>query len=538
MMGWQDDQVIGGAVPAWQRDAPINPAQPPQPPAAASAPISPSSASPPASSASQPADLGHTAIWNKPSDVGWGPFMLAHLGAGLGPGLDLSAKQNLGEAAALGSGVTMGASNMIPGAKEAAQGLDPQQRTILEGAGYMLGPGKLGIAAKIGGKLAPAIGNWAGGVLGSAGEGAIASGAGTAFQGGNVDDIARAAGIGALTGGAAGTLGGVVGRGGTLPPSVSPQDLKTQYQAAYAPLDAMVFHGPTQVKPALDAVTQTMTGAEQDLAKATMAKVDKLSDQGLVTGSDIQSYQKIFGRLANSSGDADREFAPKFQTALENVMQGTPYARNLTPGQGWNLMPAGTLGGTGFGPGAAAAARDAGDIQFGRAQDLGRLNDWIAKAAVPGGPDVGSQASSYLRSDAGNAFAKPNTPQYDALSTLAGTANPQVSGAPTAWDIRHFAHPLVGAGLGAAVGGYEEGHFDPAHLAEEAAAGALLGYVLHKGVPAVQSRFFQGPQQQRAIDAARVALSTGQPQAPVLPIAHVRDALRSAIFGRGAAGSF
>ena len=134
----------------------------------------------------------------------------------------------------------------------------------------------------------------------------------------------------------------------------------------------MVFHGPSQVKPALDAVSRTMTDAEKGLAKSTMAKADKFADQNLVTGSDIQDYQKLFGGLSKTGNDVDRQYAPQFKSALEGVMQGDPYGRNLTPGQGMSLMPAGTLGGTGFAPGAAAAARDAGNVFHGRANDIAR----------------------------------------------------------------------------------------------------------------------------------------------------------------------
>jgi hypothetical protein len=126
----------------------------------------------------------------------------------------------------------------------------------------------------------------------------------------------------------------------------------------------------------------------------------------------------------------------------------------------------------------------------------------------------------------------------DALTTLARTRTPDVSLAPSPFDLRHIAYPLVGAGILSAGGSAAEGRLDPAHLTEEALTGAALGYGLHRGGPALVSRYMQGPEQQRAIAAAQSALSTGLKQSPVLPDAPFRDALRSLIFGQGAAGAY
>ena len=500
-------------------------------------------------------DLGTTAIWNKPADVGWGDYMLAHLKNIAVPSLDPHVNAN--EAVLLGSGLSGGLSGFIPGMRErtaqAEQETPLGNRIALQGAGYALGPGKLSIASKLGEALG---GSYLAGIGGAAGEGAFFSGAGTAGAGGSASDVGKAAVVGALGGGAGGALGGVVGRGGTLTPAIPEDDLRSAATTAYAPLDAIVFHGPTQVKPALDAVTRTMTDAEQDLAKSTMAKVNKLGgvtnpDTGVVnggvgfaTGKDLQSYQKIFGDLAQSGSAEDRQFAPKFKAALEDIMQNTtPVGRNVTPGQGMSFMPPGNLGAPGFAAGEAAAARDAGNIPFGRAEDVNRLQDWMDKSAVAGGPDVGGQASAYLRTPTGQKYAPPGSPQYDALNNLAKTnAGPDLSAGPSAFDVRHAIHPLVsaiGGGLVSGVGGQvAEGHFDPARLAEETAIGAGLGYGLHAGIPRFTKTYIQGPAQQRAIDAARSTLSTGQFQAPVLPDATFRDAVRSLIFGQGAAGRY
>lgn len=511
--------------------------------------------------ASSAPDLGTTAIWNKPADTSWSDFMLAHLAKPF-QGADQAAQdysRTAVDAATFGLGdrfqsyLTGNPLDQELAATASASGRLGAMAPIVSGAMYAAGPGELGAASKIGEAVAPAIGKWAGGVLGSGAEGAIAGGAGAA---GHDENIGQGALLGGALGAAAGVPGGVVGRGGTLAPAVSEDALRAAAKTDYAPLDAIVFHGPTQVKPALDAVTNTMTDAEQDLAKSTMAKVNKLGGVtnpntgvvnggvGFATGSDLQSYQKIFDDLAKSGSAEDRQFAPKFKAALEDVMQNTtPAGRNVTPGQGMSFMPPGGLGAPGPAAGEAAAARDAGNIPFGRAQDVNRLQGWMDKSAVAGGPDVGGQASAYLRTPAGQRYAPPGSPQYQALNNLAKTnAGPDLSAAPSPFDLRHAIHPAVsalGAGAVAGVGGQvAEGHFDPASLAEETAAGALLGYGLHAGIPKFNKTFIQGPAQQRAIDAARSTLSTGQFQAPVLPDAAFRDAVRQLIFGQGAAGRF
>ena len=425
-------------------------------------------------------------------------------------------------------------------ATAAASGRLGAMAPIVQGAMYAAGPGELGIAKGLGEAAAPLLGGgkvaqWAGGVLGSGAEGALAGGAGAAGHG---EDAGQGALWGGALGAAGGVPGGIVGRGGALAAPQSEDALRAAASQKYAPLDEMVFHGPSQVKPALDAVTSTMTDAEKDLAKSTMAKVDKLGDLNLATGSDIQSYQKLFGGLAKTGSDVDRQYAPQFKSALETVMQGDPYGRNLTPGQGMSLMPAGTLGGTGFAPGAAAAARDAGDVLHGQANDVARLDDWLASSQVKGGPDVGAQAKSYLLSDKGKTFAQPGSPGYDALNTLAGTAQGPLGGGQgiTLWDLKHhLLWPAVGLAGAQAAGAYgtAEGHQPWWANIPEDLGGIAAGALMKKGFNAAGMAA-----QQRAIAAARTALSTGQQQSPVLPPAPLRDMIRNLIYGQGAGGAY
>ena len=339
-------------------------------------------------------------------------------------------------------------------------------------------------------------------------------------------------------------LGGVTGRGGALAAPVSEDALRTAAKIEYAPLDEYVFHGPSQIKPALDSVTNTMTQAEQDLAKQTMAKVNKLADTNLATGSDIQSYQQVFRDLSNSSVKADREYAPQFKDALETVMQGDPYGRNLTPGKGMSLQLPGSLGGTGLKTGGAAEARDAGDVYFGRANDVARLDDpnagWISQSQVKGGPDVGNQVSSWLRTGEGQQFAPrpaPGAPPnaYTAYNTVAGTGagNPEF----VLWWVKHFViAPTIGIaakeGIDAATG---QDHPSPmARVGEDLAVGSGLALGT-MGYGALTGRV-NALTQQRAIDALRSTISTGNYQAPVGPATPLRDLVRSYIYGQSAAG--
>ena len=346
-------------------------------------------------------------------------------------------------------------------------------------------------------------------------------------------------GIGTLAGGVVGAPGESRGAPATpVPEGV----LRANAKTAFEPLDEMVFHGPSQVKPALDAVTNTMTQSERDIAASTMAKVNKLADTDLATGSDIQSYQKIFGGLSKTGNDMDREFAPKFKSALENVMQADPYGRNVTPGQGMSLMLPGSLGGTGFAAGDAAAARDAGNIPFGRANDVARLDDpnsgWIAQSQVKGGPDVGNQISSWLRTPEGQRLAPrpaPGAPPnaFTAYNTVAGTgAKPEA----IPWYVKHFMiAPVVGGiakeGFDAATG---DQHQSPmARIGEDLAAGGMfmgagLGY---RGLTAKSNQLLQ----QRALDALRSTVSTGNYQAPMQPGTPLRDWVRQFIYSQGAA---
>jgi hypothetical protein len=244
---------------------------------------------------------------------------------------------------------------------------------------------------------------------------------------------------------------------------------------------------------------------------------------GAQSGEDINDFIRSFKKV-NTGDDVDEagQIAQRhFNGLLDNTQPIT--AGNQAPGA------------VGAGRTALTAANDA----YGRMKDTAQLQSWIDKAGT-GGPDVGAQAQNFLNSQKGQKLAAQTgwANQLDALKTLGQTARPtQVGAAPSAFDVRHFAAPVVEGAVAGGLGSVAEGRFDPAHFAEEALIGGLTGYGLHQGVPRIQGAL-QRAAQNRAVAAARVALSTGAPQAPVLPAAPWRDAVRRLIYSRGAAGSY
>ena len=487
--------------------------------------------------------LAQTAFWNKPADVSWGDYAQAHLQP-LDDTVRAAANTFGGDRfAGMMSNLTgVGGGDLAAQRAQSAAAAQRDPSATAQGnvLGAVMPGGVLGEAAQGGRAIGEAAGLpwWLASPLagGTVGGGATAGGEALRGEPLSPRDIA----IGTVAGGIVGAP--APGRGGALAAPVSEDALRASAKTEYAPLDEYVFHGPSQIKPALDSVTNTMTQAEQDLAASTMAKVNKLAKTNLATGSDIQSYQKTFGELSKSPVKADREYAPQFKKALETVMQGDPYGLNLTPGKGMSLMPPGSLGGTGLTTGGAAAARDAGDIPFGRAEDVNRLDNpttgWRAQARVKGGPDVGDQISSWLRTGEGQRYAPQPAPgappnAFTAYNTVAGTAAKPDT---IPWYVKHFMiAPALGIGtteaINAATG--QEHQSPMARIGEDLTVGGglALGTLGYRGLTSRLNRL----EQQRAIDALRSTISTGNYQAPVLPATPLRDWVRQFIYSQGAA---
>lgn len=398
---------------------------------------------------------------------------------------------------------------------------------------------ELKAASAIGEAAAPYIGKWAGGVLGS---GAVGAGTGALGAYGheqgwtpNASDIERGAAWGVGLGALSGVPGGVV-RGGPLPASVSADTLKAQAQAAYKPLDNILFNGNSEVAPRIDAVhaaldasgdilrEQRGTVGNPGLGKATMAVVNDIAASPQVTAKGIQAAQKQLDQIASrpTATDADKYLAPQFSAALEDVMQ------NGLPQTG---VPAGVQP-----SGYAATVRDAGDVLHGRAQEIARLDRMVSKSKVTGGPDVGTQASSYLTSPQGQQYAPPGSPNYQAYDTLAGTAaKPEY----IPWYLKHL---VIAPAIATAAGeGYRafsgDQHASPLeHLATDATlALGLMGTM--KGYSAATGAMNRATQQ-RALDAARSTFSTGAFQAPLDSGAAFRNAIRALVYRQGDVGGF
>jgi gas vesicle protein len=512
--------------------------------------------------------LGQTAFWNKPADVSWGDYAQAHLQPledigrsavntfGIGDSLLASQKavyndlignaQNPNTIANVTSKEVTGqntANDYLSNlAAEKAKTAAAEARLPMQDrlAANVIGSGPISeVAASV--RAAPYLSKLPGWLASRIAGATVGGGATVAGEVGRNESLSPGdIGIGVLSGGVVGAP--APGRGGALAAPVSEADLRASAKQAFAPLDEYVFHGPSQIKPALDSVTNTMTQAEQDLAKQTMAKVNKLADTNLATGSDIQSYQQVFRDLSTSSVKADREYAPQFKKALETVMRGAPYGRNLTPGKGMSLQLPGSWGGTGLRTGGAAEARDAGDVFHGMAEDVNRLDDpnkgWLAQSQVKGGPDVGNQISSWLRTGEGQQYAprpapgaRPNA--YTAYNTVAGTAAKPDT---IPWYVKHFMiAPALGIGtteaINAATG--QEHQSPMARLAEDLTVGGglALGTLGYRGLTSRLNRL----EQQRAIDALRSTISRGNYQAPIQPATPLRDWVRQFIYSQGAA---
>jgi hypothetical protein len=398
-------------------------------------------------------------------------------------------------------------------------------------AATMTGAGPLGeLASGAGGAITPLVGGnkWLGGVLGSA---AVGGGSTAAGEVGRNEALSPSdIGVGTLFGAAGGAPGGVVGRGGAVAPPISADDLHAAAQRIYKPLDNIIFNSSSEVHPELDAFktaignTTDLTGKRLDQAKGTSAILDDLYGTPQLTGRNIQEAQRSLDKIASSPSSSvqDQEYAPKLKSALQNVMDnGLPFAG----------VPAGNQA-----SGYAGLVQKAGDLIHGRAEDVDTLNTMIQKSQSGNKPDLGAQMGAYMNSKSGMGFIKPGTPQYDAANALSDTMQaPLTSGQGlTMWDLKHhLMWPGIGlAGAGAlSLTGTEEGHQPAWAQIPEDIAGLGAGFLLKNRLNAAGMKA-----QQQALAAARTAFSTGNAQAPVLPDAPFRDAVRRLIFGQGAAG--
>lgn len=527
-----------------------------KPPQAASSAVSQPAVAPPSSAAApasaQGQDIGQLPIWRKPADVDWPTFELAHLKSALPYfGTATKAGDPTAQAAALGSGLTAGATNLIPGAKEAAASLDPQERMILEGAGYTAGPGALFGAARAAAGLPEMTG--LSGVLArgaaGAGEGAITSGAGTAFEGGSAGDIAKAAATG-------GVLGALAGAPGGRAAVKTAAQLKGEAQPVLNALDA------TQIDNL--ATTNAITQAKANVASAFPNRTSKEIATALAPLDQLET--DAFGGKGNAATFRQvMSYPPQVQ---QNILQGytSQYNLPLTASAGRlktaidNLKGNGAIGVEAARPledlmsstpavhpsGASTDALSLMNEGKARAEqylNMGRLEQMVGEAKeVPGTPDVGTQAKGWFKGPEGRQYypvpppGQTPSPFFRAWQNLGNAATPPVSLVPTFWDLKHAIMPFaLGAtgGLGLGV----QQHHDPSVMVEDALMGGLGYYGLHRLVPAANYQFRQLPALNRAIGAAGQTFSTGQYQAPARN-ATLSDLARGLAFGPGASGAY
>jgi len=555
-MGWQDAPLVGGDDQQGWRGAPLvsQPAQGAQPAGATSSPVSPSSASPP--------DLGSTAIWNKPADASWRDFFLAHMAKPF-QGANQAAQDY---ARVAGDAFTFGGQDWLQSrlagtdlaseraATQAASARLGAMAPIVQGATYAMGPGELGAASKIGGLVAPALGRWGGGVVGSAAEGA-ATGALGAY--GHGENALTGAALGGALGGAGGMMGGVVGRGGELPPAKSAQQLQGEAGAAWAPISSMGVDAndlTARISSAEAAIRSTPEWAnllDKPAGKNTLDELAKLKikagNAASGTPNLTPAQQQVLGSIQGMNPAAQAQVINQMPHLFPN---GMPTGSTTLPATVVNSTQD-TLGGLGrignfasseldraMPPGAPTAIAQAKQASS-QAADMARLNDMVDIAGRPKGPDVGTQMARWLQSPEGQTFSPTGSPQYLANQQIGNTAaGPVIPGGGqglTLWDLKHhLMWPLVGLGVSQAAAGFGagEGKQSPWMMLPEDLLGLAAGYALKKGLSGANMAA-----QMRAIDAARSAYSTGQFQPSVLPTAPIRDALRNLIFGRAAAGN-
>jgi hypothetical protein len=187
--------------------------------------------------------------------------------------------------------------------------------------------------------------------------------------------------------------------------------------------------------------------------------------------------------------------------------------------------------------GAAGDAFAQGNALYGQSQDLGRLEDMQAKAALPNAPGVGSQVSQWLQSRTGQQFGLQNPQNEAAWKTLAGMGKPATAAdlMPSMWDVRHaLVYPALAVGGGMMSGRQQ----DPAAIAEELAGGFAAGYGLHRLGPYAVSPF-QRAFQEAKLSAAKQTLGAGAPfkvGRSALPGSSIAQALRTLSAAYGATG--
>jgi hypothetical protein len=429
--------------------------------------------------------------------------------------------------------------------------------------GAVTGLPELKAASAIGEATAPYLaklpltgkGQWLGGVLGSGAVGAPTAALGAyGHEAGwtpDAGDIGKAAAVGGALSAGGGMFGGVTGRGGTLPTSPTAQSYFDQAKQAYKPLNDILYaDAAKEVHPALDIIDaknaqRDWSGKRWDDATKTRAEIEALLDKPQLTADDLHQSQKYLRDKVINSPSADPNdqsyagyYRDRLQHVLENGLPSTGVPTNLPPG----VDPSNY----------AAHVKAQGDFFTGQGKDMQRADVWSKVGATPTGKDTGAQAGSWLADQAAReaagkpgVYAESGTPYNAATTALAKTSG---QATPISWGLKHYllapvAFAAAGEGLNALTGG--EGMANQpwwARLGEEGAAGLGITYGASRYGTLTAAANMAKQQAAEAALRQTIASRTLQnrpgtytPLAPIAPETPLRNALRTLIYGQGAA---
>ena len=389
---------------------------------------------------------------------------------------------------------------------EASAALAPEARIAasMTGAGPV---GALGIGKGVANTAAPYVpklfgGNWTAGLIGGATEGATLAGTAAAGRG---EPVAPAALMGGAGGAAFAAPGGMVNRG-RLPATPTADDFDQAAQSVYGDMRKIGYLPSTPTAAYASARSALTPAQEANLSPGFLRLIAR--QQGnfgrTVSADSINGFARDLQSAASTN--ADQVLAAKIRDNLNSVLENSTTV-------------------TGHAPGVAADLQERANQYIGQREDLNRLEEFQQKADVAGGPDVSSQVGSWLRSAEGQRIAPPGSPQYEAANTLAGTPARPTNYFPS-W-VRHYVLPgVAGTTIGEGISYLTGDENTPmGRVAEDLAMAALVRG--GQGALSSYTGATRGAAQQRAIDALRATIGTGQLQKPLGSPALVRDLFRS-----------
>jgi hypothetical protein len=434
--------------------------------------------------ASSPADLGATALWNKPANVSWGDYMLAHLAkpfqganqAANDYGRVASNALTFNQGDRLNSWLNGSSLPDERAASAAARDRLGMMAPIAEAATYALGPGELNVAGRLGGKV--------GGMMA---EGALSGGL---YGAGSANDVSQIPGA-AVSGALGGTAGGAAGRLATrfLDPVVAagataigratgaldnPADVTAATKAARGAAYDELKNTPLDIgdtRQALQRVRDVVekmdpTGGFQKNAPRSMAVLDNLqahvTNNNAATAHDLVSLglDKLRNIPDTAAAGGESELRPAIQQGIENFLESGPAAGQLKA--------------------ARAAHQDYANAKA--------LEDWSS-----GLRDFGASPAGAAQDVAQTFYSDPaRKAQYDALANIANAGG----GGQSAYGLMHAAHGPID--MAAAAAGL--GHF-------AGPVGAAVSYGAFKPAASALLKRGQKAAVQNAISAAYPALT-------------------------------